>query len=139
VKRKHARRNRRITPLGATTASSSDDGSRSAAKAVDGSAGTRWSSAYADRQWWKTDLGRVRRISAVQVNWESAFASRYAIDVSRDGRHWRTVARPKRSKPGLATTRFHTRSARCVRIRGIKRATRFGISFWEARVLRATH
>jgi hypothetical protein len=126
---------RRIEPLGRTIASSSFDRSHGPRRGTDGSRGTRWSSRFADRQWWRTDLGRVRRVSAVQVNWESAFAARYAVDISRNGRVWRTVARPRASRAGVVTTRFHTRKARFVRVRSIKRGTPYGISFWEARIL----
>ncbi|MCW2998927.1 MAG: glycoside hydrolase family 5 [Solirubrobacterales bacterium] len=118
------------------TASSSQSRRYGPRRALDGKTSTRWSSKIADKQWWRTDLGRVRRVAGVQVNWEAAFASRYAIEVSKTGRHWTKVAVQVSNGPGVVKTTFKTRKARFVRVRGIHRGTQYGISFWEAKILR---
>src|SRR4051812_13377802 len=60
----------------ATSASSVEKAGVESGKAVDGSSTTRWSSAFTDNQWWQVDLGSVRRVSRVELNWEDAYASR---------------------------------------------------------------
>ena len=40
---------------------------------------TRWSSGFADNQWWQVDLGSAVSIDKVELNWEDAYASRYKI------------------------------------------------------------
>jgi hypothetical protein len=110
----------------------------------DGRDDTRWSSRYADGEFWQVDLGRPRLVDSVALTWESAYARRYRIDTSLDGAGYDTAAQvqasfsavdlaaPKRYRPFL--TAFAPRAARFVRIVGIQRATDFGFSFWEARV-----
>ena len=64
----------------ASASSTEDDLAQYApAQATDGNSGTRWSSAYADNQWWEVDLGSDRTIDRVELNWEVAYASRYRI------------------------------------------------------------
>src|SRR3954464_7234173 len=40
------------------------------ALANDGDSSTRWSSSYVDNQSWQVDLGSVREIDRVELNWE---------------------------------------------------------------------
>ena len=122
----------------AATASSTEDGDlagRGAANAVDGQGTTRWSSGWADDQYWQVDLGRRRSVDRVQIDWEAAYASRYEIQTSLDGRSWSTAGQTTQSSAGSRTTTFATRVARYVRVVGRARGTTFGISFYEARVL----
>jgi hypothetical protein len=105
------------------------------AKANDGNSSTRWSSNYADNQWWQVDLGSIRSINRVDLNWEAAYARRYRIRTRTSTRkRWSTAARIRISTPGLHTHMFPTRNARYVRIEGDVRATTWGISLWYARV-----
>jgi hypothetical protein len=103
-------------------------------KAVDGDPLTRWSSARTDGQWWQVDLGRVRKVDAVELNWEFAYASQYKIQTSLDGASFADAAVVTISSSGLRRTTFAARDARYVRILGVTRATVYGISFWDARV-----
>jgi glucose/arabinose dehydrogenase/PKD repeat protein len=116
------------------TASSSDPGS-DPPNAVDGDPGTRWSSAYADDQWWQVDLGSARQVSAVELDWEAAYASSYEVLTSLDGVNFSPAQQVALLAPGTHRATFAARSARYVRVRALQRATVFGISFWEARVL----
>ncbi|MCB9858444.1 MAG: family 16 glycosylhydrolase [Phycisphaerales bacterium] len=59
--------------------------------AVDGDAGTAWSSAGGDPQWIEVALGDRYAISQFVLKWGSAFAQEYDIDVSDDGVNWSTV------------------------------------------------
>ena len=103
-------------------------------KAVDADSSTRWSSNDSDRQWWQVDLGRSRAIDAVELNWDKAYPSRYRVLTSLDGIDFSVAADVTSSSPGVKRTRFALRSARYVRILGVTRATKWGISLWDATV-----
>ncbi len=117
------------------SSSSSESASLTPGRAVDGNGSTRWSSRYADGEWWQVDLGAARSVSAVAFNWETAYASSYEVRVSTDGVNFRTVSSVSLAQPGWKRTEFSPVSARYVRMHGVKRATRWGFSFWEAQVL----
>ena len=116
------------------SASSSQNATLVAGKAVDGSSTTRWASSFVDNQWWQVDLGSTRQINKVELNWEAAYASRYKILTSTDGTNFTEAADVSITSPGLKTTTFAARDARYVRVQGVTRATQYGISFWDARV-----
>jgi hypothetical protein len=59
--------------------------------AVDGNAGTRWSSAFSDPQWITVDLGAATAINRVVLRWEAAFGRIYQVQVSANGTTWTTV------------------------------------------------
>ncbi len=50
----------------------------------DGNSGSRWSSQYSDNEWVYIDLGEKKEIASVTLNWESAYAKAYKIQVSDD-------------------------------------------------------
>jgi glucose/arabinose dehydrogenase/PKD repeat protein len=103
-------------------------------KAVDGDNTTRWSSAFNDNQWWQVDLGSSRQVNSVRVNWETAYASQYAITTSTDGTNFSNATTVNITQAGVETTTFTARAARYVRITGITRGTAWGISFWDVNV-----
>jgi hypothetical protein len=102
--------------------------------AVDGTEATRWSSKPLDNQWWRINLGSVRKINKVSINWDAAYASKYRIDTSRDGVNYVVAAVVTISNKGRVMTKFKPRSARYVRVTGISRATQWGISFYDFEV-----
>lgn len=117
------------------TASTSYDGATTPEKANDGNLSTRWDSEQAaDGQWWQVDLGGERLVGGVSVNWEDAYASRYEVRTSTDGRNFTTAATVGLTGPGVRDSDFAVRRARYVRIAGIERATQYGISFWDVKV-----
>ncbi|MFB9695988.1 discoidin domain-containing protein, partial [Amorphoplanes digitatis] len=73
------------------TASSQEGADVTAAKAVDGDAGTRWSSVFSDPQWLQVDLGATATISQVVLQWEGAYGRAYKIQTSPDGSAWTDV------------------------------------------------
>ena len=117
-----------------TSSSSIEKAGLESGKAVDANSVTRWSSGFSDNQWWQVDLGSVRKVSRVELNWEAAYASRYRILTSSDGTTFTEVADVTTSAPGLKVTNFAAADARYVRVQGVTRATAYGISFWDARV-----
>jgi hypothetical protein len=104
-----------------------------ASNAVDGDPGTRWSSDFSDPQWIAVDLGSPAEITRVRLNWEAAYASRYAIEVSDDGQAWTVVKSVTRSAAGEDDEQISARG-RYLRIRGTERGTPFGYSLWELEV-----
>ena len=106
----------------------------SAARAVDGDGSTRWSSSYADNQWWQVDLGSAVSVSSVSVVWEAAYASSYKIQVSTDGVSFTDVATVTGTGAGVKSTSFAAVSARYVRVLGLTRATPYGFSFFTVQV-----
>lgn len=70
------------------TASSAEGGGFAAGNVVDGNAGTRWSSAFADPQWISIDLGSARSVSRVRLQWEAAHGRAYRIETSANGTTW---------------------------------------------------
>ena len=82
------------------TASSTEAAGTPASAAVDGSTGTRWSSAFADPQWLQVDLGSSQQICQVTLTWEAAYATAFQIQVSATGTGgWTTTALPAASAP----------------------------------------
>jgi hypothetical protein len=116
------------------TASTSQNSATGASKANDGNSTTRWSSTFVDNQWWQVDLGSVKPVDTVSLNWEAAYASSYKIQLSTNGTTFTDAATVSISAPGWKTTTFAPTSARYVRVLGVTRATKWGISFWDAQV-----
>ncbi|WP_229075910.1 discoidin domain-containing protein [Actinoplanes sp. DH11] len=114
------------------TASSVENGFTAGA-AVDGDAGTRWSSAFADPQWLQVDLGSTRSISQVVLNWEAAYASAFTIQTSENGTTWTNITPVTTGKAGVQTLNA-TGNGRFVRMNGTTRATPYGYSLWEFQV-----
>ena len=104
--------------------------------ANDGNSSTRWASDYANHEWWQVDLGSIRSINRVELNWEAAaYARQYRIRTrTSTSDSWSTAARATISTPGLKAHTFATRNARYVRVVGDIRATPWGVSLWDARV-----
>nr|WP_037913985.1 discoidin domain-containing protein [Actinacidiphila yeochonensis] len=121
----------------AVTASSTrtTDGDVGPEKTVDSDSTTRWTSDYADNQWLQLDLGAVRSVTEIKLDWETATARDFAVDVSADGHTWTTVATVTGNSaagwmdfPGLSAT------GRYVRLDLTTRATSYGFSLWDVEV-----
>ncbi|GAA3435325.1 discoidin domain-containing protein [Kutzneria kofuensis] len=115
------------------TASSTENGSFTAANAVDGNTGTRWSSAFSDPQWLQVDLGATHTISRVDLNWEAAYATGYQIQTSNDGTTWTSIYSTTAGTGGNQSLTV-SGSGRYVRLYGTTRATQYGYSLWEFQV-----
>ena len=116
------------------TASSTENAGTPASAAVDGDAGTRWSSAFSDPQWLQVDLGATHTISQVKLNWEAAYATAFQIQTSPDGANWTTVYSTTTGTGGNQTLNV-SGSGRYVRVNGTQRATPYGYSLYEFQVL----
>ncbi len=121
---------------GARATSSGDETKDFPAAAVaDGKRGTRWSSPAEDGAWVQVELAERARVGQVVLRWQDAYAARYRIQVSPDGKHWRTAATVRDGEGGKESVRMDSpKDTRFVRVVGDKRATRFGISLWSMEV-----
>jgi hypothetical protein len=111
-------------------ASSQENAATPATAAVDGNAGTRWSSQFSDPQWIRVDLGATVTVCQVTLTWEAAYARSYQIQVSADGSAWTTIFSTTTGTGGNQTLSV-TGTGRFVRMNGTARATPYGYSLWE--------
>ncbi|MBO3740114.1 discoidin domain-containing protein [Actinoplanes flavus] len=121
----------------ATASSTEAPGAYLAGEAVDGNTGTRWSSAFADPQWLQVDLGSSQAITRVELNWETAAAKAYQIQVSDNASSWTTVYSTTTSTGGNQSLAV-TGTGRYVRMYGTQRTTTYGYSLWEFKVFGET-
>ncbi|MFJ4427177.1 discoidin domain-containing protein [Streptomyces bobili] len=118
---------------GKTAVASSTEGVFSAGSAVDGDAGTRWSSEFTDPQWIQVDLGAPAEVSRVALNWEAAYGKAFRIEVSNDAERW-TVVHETAAGTGGVQSLAVAGTGRYVRLYGTQRATPYGYSLWEFQV-----
>jgi len=107
----------------------------SASLAVDGKTDTRWSSEFKEGQWLAVNLGESMTVSGVELLWEKANAADYVIEISTDGSGWKEVARNSQGAGKTELVKFAPVQTQWIRMRSLKRATQFGVSLWEFRVL----
>jgi hypothetical protein len=112
------------------TASSTENAGTPAANAVDGNAGTRWSSAFSDPQWLQVDLGSQQAICQVTINWETAYASAFQLQVSNDATNWTSIYNTTSGTGGNQTYNV-SGTGRYIRMYSTARATQYGDSLWE--------
>jgi hypothetical protein len=112
------------------TASSSENAGNGPGNAVDGNAGTRWSSGFTDPQWLEVDLGSTQSICQVVLNWEAAYATAFQIQTSTDGTNWTSIYSTTTGTGGVQTLNV-TGSGRYIRMYGTARSTQYGYSLWE--------
>jgi cytochrome c len=117
-----------------TTASSVENAGTPASAAVDGSATTRWSSAFSDPQWIQVDLGQSTAIDRVKLTWEAAYGKNYTIQTSPDGTNWTTVRTITNGDGGVDDNTALAATGRYVRINGTARGTAYGYSLFEFEV-----
>jgi beta-glucosidase len=115
------------------TASSTENGGTLAAAAVDGNTGTRWSSAASDPQWLEVDLGSAQTVCGIGLNWETAYATAFQIQVSTDNATWTPVYSTTTGTGGVQNLTV-SGTGRYVRMYGTTRATQYGYSLWEFQV-----
>ncbi|MHC4252802.1 MAG: HzsA-related protein, partial [Planctomycetota bacterium] len=71
--------------------------------ALDGNGKTRWaSSEFRGRpEWLAVSLGKRVEINSIEIKWEAAYATVYEVQVSDDGKQWRTVRRVENGRGGV--------------------------------------
>ena len=119
-------------------ASTTEGAPFAAGNAVDGNAGTRWSSAFADPQWLRVDLGATATIDQVTLNWEAAYGRAFQLQTAAgpDG-PWTTIHSTTTGSGGVQTLAV-SGTGRYVRMLGTQRGTPYGYSLWEFQVFGTT-
>ncbi|WP_024772528.1 cellulase family glycosylhydrolase [Aquimarina macrocephali] len=121
--------------LGKTaTASSLETSSFPASFAVDGKDTTRWASKEkVDPQWISIDLGGAVNIDRVVLNWETAYAKAYRIEVSNDGIAWTSIYSTSTGNGKIDGLNI-SGTGRYIRMYGTARGTAYGYSLYEFEV-----
>ncbi|GJF33513.1 hypothetical protein KNE206_62130 [Kitasatospora sp. NE20-6] len=104
-----------------------------ATAAVDGNAGTRWSSTFSDPQSIQVDLGATATVSRVVLQWEAAYATGFKLQTSPDGNTWTDIYATTTGTGGTQNLTVNG-TGRYVRMYGTARATQYGYSLWEFQV-----
>jgi len=131
------------------TSSSNEIPEFHAGQAVDGKMGaySRWSSGRTDNEWWMVDLGEVKTVGKVSINWRTP-AETFRIMLSEDGKNWtnalpkgQTLSAPQRASEAegvVQVIQFQQQSAKYVKFEGVKQRAvegiQYGYSFWEFEV-----
>jgi hypothetical protein len=114
-----------------TTASGSQDAGYAPANAVDGNAGSRWSSDFNDNAWMTVDLGQPKAFDRIVLRWENAYGKSYLIQTSNDNATWSNIATQSAGQGGSEEIDVPLTTARYVRMQGVQRATPYGYSLFE--------
>ena len=115
------------------TASSEQGPSWPSSDATDGNLSTRWSSEFSDPQWLEVDLGSTRPICRIALDWETAYAKAFQIQVSNGNSTWTTIYSTVTGTGGTQTLQVFG-SGRYIRIYGTARATQYGYSLRDFQV-----
>ncbi len=102
---------------------------------TDGDDKTRWSSSHGDPEPTATiDLGEAVELYGAEIKWENAFASKYVLECSADGARWSPLGGERAGLAGLQRIDFGGEKARYLRMRGLEKATQYGVSMFSWRV-----
>ena len=86
-------------------------------------------------QWLTLDLGQVRRIGRIVLNWERSAPLWYAIQLSTDDEHYKEVFEQTEGTQGAYdVVDFAPQEARFIRIDCRARTTQYGFSLYEVEV-----
>lgn len=114
-------------------ASSSQNRSLTAEKALDGDITSRWSSEFTDRNWIAVDLEASYQITGARLSWQNSYSKDYEIQTSFDGQRWATLHSVVDSDGGIDEMTLNGQG-RYFRVKGSDRATVYGHSLWELEV-----
>ncbi|MCB0428640.1 MAG: discoidin domain-containing protein [Flavobacteriales bacterium] len=115
------------------TASSEQNGTDTADKAVDGNANSFWRSGDADDQWWQVDLGAVYRCVEIQLKWKKK-AKEFQLMVSEDGRRWASLLHETDNNSNNHNVTGLAAPARYVRVQCDESDDNSGFGFKEVEV-----
>jgi hypothetical protein len=80
------------------------------------------------------DLGATHSISRVRIQWETAFAKAFSLQVSEDQQGWAEVYRTEQGKGGVSEIKFAPVFVRWVRLNCSQRGTQWGNAVRELEV-----
>ncbi len=110
---------------------SSGSGDYAPKYAIDGKMNTRWSSTFGDSEWWQVKFAQPRVLAGLKILWETAFAEKYEIQVSKDGQHWQKVYSVAEGDGRTDLVFFKPVEAAYLRIQCLQRGTGWGNSIFE--------
>lgn len=114
------------------TASSQEGDATPAAKVTDGNYYSRWASQHRDPQWIMLDLGKPKTFSCIVLFWENAYSTDYKLEISDDGKTWKTIHVQKNGQGKIEDIYLKKNvTARYFRVYSEKRATGYGVSLHE--------
>lgn len=117
--------------LGKTASSSSSQGNGMEAwRVVDGDRWSRWGSHWTDPQWWMVDLGKEYSIENINLNWETAMAADFTVELSSNGTIWNSVYTVTGNTKAYHDFKLNG-VGRYIRVSGTTRATEYGYSLFE--------
>lgn len=106
------------------------DETLSGAKAADNNLYTRWASIENDTEWIEVELEEEKNIKTIALFWETAFAKKYIIESSLNGKEWVEIYNEDNSNGQEDYIGVDT-NAKYVRIKSLERGTEWGISLYE--------
>jgi beta-glucosidase len=115
------------------TASSISGTNYAARAAADGDPETRWASGMGEPQWLAVDLGAMKTITRVRLNWDVDYARNYLIQVSNDGLGWSTSYMNSNGAGGVEDL-IVSGSGRYVRFYGTQSSAGAGYSLKELEI-----
>jgi hypothetical protein len=127
-------------PIQTATASSVESDRYVAYWAVDGNPNSRWASdgpaadGAPEEQWLLLDMGGVRFIDSVNLEWERAYSRDYEVQVSIDGNIWETVRSIQSENHGEVQVGMLNTVGRYVRILSHEGDRNYGISLYEVKI-----
>lgn len=96
---------------------SSEQADTPAANAVDGDANTSWRSRGGGEQTLTLDFGAPREFGGLVLRWsDGAYASRYDVELSDDGAHWRAARRVTQGNGSIDPLHLPESEARYLRL-----------------------
>ncbi|MDP4209147.1 MAG: glycoside hydrolase family 3 C-terminal domain-containing protein [Bacteroidota bacterium] len=105
---------------------------------VDGDLSTRWESGRTDNESVTIDLEAIGEIKNITIYWEVAYAQKYSIEKSMDGKTWNEIKNIMTGAGGVTSYDFDKFQARYIRIKCLERTTinsyKYGFSIYEVEV-----
>jgi len=98
---------------------------------VDGTLATKWSSAYADQQWFLIDLARQHVINKLVLRWDVNYAKKYRVGISDDSLNWSIAVVNFASPGGTEVIDNLTEKGRYIKVMLDQRATKLGSALYE--------
>ncbi len=102
-------------------------------RAVDGSLGTRWSSAFSDPQYFLISFGDTVTFNQVRLHWEYAYGKEYYLQTSTDSLNWTTIFYQNNGIGGTEIINTNV-TAKYLRMLGLRRGTVYGYSLYEIEI-----
>ena len=123
-----------------TVVSSQENAGMPGSNLTDGDDTTRWGSAHDETDLTAAvDLGEEVALYGAELKWENSYAAKFLFQVSMDGSSWKTVGGERNGIAGLQKLAFKGEKARWVRVKGLEKATQYGISLFRFSVYGKPH